>query len=50
MANAFTSGQGTVIDSPLYRSGPVATVLQKARDSSYGGDYYHLYSFDTGSS
>ncbi|MEV7776897.1 hypothetical protein [Kitasatospora sp. NPDC088351] len=50
VANAFASGQGTVIDSPLHRSGPVATVLQKARDASYGGDYYQLRSFGTGSS
>ncbi len=48
---AFASGKkGAVIDSPLHRSGPVATVLQKAHDTSRGGDYYQLYSFGTGAS
>ncbi|MCX5209123.1 hypothetical protein OG689_07460 [Kitasatospora sp. NBC_00240] len=45
----FASGKGTAVDSPLHRAGPVATVLQKSRDASYGGDRYELYAFGTGS-
>ncbi|MFJ1751604.1 hypothetical protein [Kitasatospora sp. NPDC088134] len=46
--SAFAAGHGAAVDSPLHRSGTAAAVLQRAHDESYGGDYYHLHVFGTG--
>ncbi|MFF3001931.1 hypothetical protein ACFVTF_03875 [Kitasatospora sp. NPDC057940] len=44
---AFAAGRAPV-DSPLHRSGPVASMLQKGPDGTYGGDYYELRTFGVG--
>ncbi|MFC5667831.1 hypothetical protein ACFP3U_33315 [Kitasatospora misakiensis] len=46
----FATDRKVAIDSPLHRSGPVAFLLRKAPDATYGGDSYELLPFGTGSS